>query len=184
MHKFETDRLVLRNFSNEDVHGLFEYTENPRVNCFLSDKNSTLEEAKLKVHKRSGDDSYIAVALKESNELIGELFCMKEDPDTYSVGWHFNDKYEGKGYASESAQALFKYLFTKKEARRIYAYVEDDNLRSQKLLEKLGMRKEGYFIEFISFTKNEDGTPKYENTFQYALLKKEWLALHSTITTI
>jgi hypothetical protein len=30
-------------------------------------------------------------------------------------------------------------------------------------------------MEFISFVKNEDGTPKYENTFQYALLKKEWL---------
>ena len=50
--------------------------------------------------------------------------------------------------------------------RRLYAYVEDDNYRSQKLCEKLGMRKEGYFLEFISFTK-------YENTFQYALLKKE-----------
>ncbi len=63
----------------------------------------------------------------------------------------------------------------KEEARRLYAYVEDDNCRSQKLCERLGMRKEGYFLEFISFTVHEDGTPKYENTYQYALLKKEWL---------
>lgn len=177
MLRFETDRLILRNFSTEDAQGLFEYTVYPRVNCFLSDKNSTLEEAKLTAGTRSNDDTYIAVALKESNELIGELFCMKEDPDTYSVGWHFNDKYEGKGYASESAQALLKYLFTEQDARRVYAYVEDDNLRSQKLLEKLGMRKEGCFIEFISFTNHEDGTPKYENTFQYAMLKREWIEL-------
>lgn len=181
MLKFETDRLILRNFATEDAQGLLEYTENPRVNCFLIDKNSSFEEALLKVKKRSWDNTYIAVALKESNQLIGELFLMKEDPDTYSVGWHLNEKYEGKGYATESAQALLRYLFTEKDARRVYAYVEDDNLRSQKLLEKLGMRKEGCFIEYISFTKNEDGTPKYENTFQYAMLKREWLELTSNL---
>jgi hypothetical protein len=36
------------------------------------------------------------------------------------------------------------------------------------------MRREAYYIEFISFVKNPDGTPKYENTFEYAILKKEW----------
>ena len=52
--------------------------------------------------------------------------------------------------------------------------MEDDNLRSQKLCERLGMRREGLFMEFISFVSNADGTPKYENTYLYALLKKEW----------
>ena len=42
------------------------------------------------------------------------------------------------------------------------------------LCEKLGMRREGLFKEFVSFVKNEDGSPKYENTYQYAILKKEW----------
>ena len=40
--------------------------------------------------------------------------------------------------------------------------------------EKLGMRQEGLFKEFISFVKNPDGTPHYDNTYQYAILKKEW----------
>jgi hypothetical protein len=35
------------------------------------------------------------------------------------------------------------------------------------------MRKEGEFKQFISFIKNPDGTPHYENTFQFAILKKE-----------
>ena len=52
--------------------------------------------------------------------------------------------------------------------------MEDDNLRSQKLCERLGMRREGLFMEFISFVDNTDGTPRYENTCIYALLKKEW----------
>ena len=53
-------------------------------------------------------------------------------------------------------------------------YTEDYNLSSQHLCEKLGMRREGMFLEFISFVNNPDGTPRYENTVQYAILKKEW----------
>lgn len=175
MKKIETDRLLLRNFSKADSQALLEYLANPRVSCFLEDKVHTIEEAALKIQKRKKDDSFVAVCLKGSDYLIGEIFYLKEDPDTYSIGWHFNAQYEGKGYASESVKTFLKYLFTQKGARRVYAYVEEDNYKSQKLCEKLGMRKEGRFVEFISFTKYEDGTPKYENTLQYALLKKEWI---------
>lgn len=175
MQEINTNRLILRNFVENDAQGMLDYLVNPRVNCFLDERITTLSEAIDSANTKSQDDSHIAVCLKENGDLIGDLFCMKEDPDTYSVGWNFNQKYEGRGYASESAEALLQYLFTQKEARRIYAYVEDDNYKSQKLCEKLGMRKEGCFLEFISFTKYDDGTPKYENTLQYALLKKEWL---------
>ncbi|PQP83385.1 GNAT family N-acetyltransferase [Paenibacillus sp. PCH8] len=180
MHSLETNRLILRNFTATDAQGLLEYTANPRVNCFMDHNVLTLEDAAAEVEKRSRDDSHIAVCLKDSNELIGELFGMKEerDSDTYSIGWNFNARFEGKGYASESANAFIEHLFTQQGVRRLYAYVEDDNFRSQKLSEKLGMRQEGCFMEFVSFVKYEDGTPKYENTFQYALLKKEWLAQH------
>lgn len=68
-------------------------------------------------------------------------------------------------------------MFNDKKARRIFAYVEETNIRSQKLCERLGMRKEGCFMEFISFTQNTDGTPKYENTLQYAVLNKEWKSM-------
>ncbi|WP_176585799.1 GNAT family N-acetyltransferase [Priestia megaterium] len=175
MKKIETDRLLLRNFSKEDSHGLLEYLANPRVNCFLEDKVHTIEEAASQIQKRKKDDSFVAVCLKDSDYLIGEIFYLKEDPDTYSIGWHFNAEYEGKGYASESVKAFLKYLFGQLDARRVYAYVEEDNYKSQKLCETLEMRKEGCFVEFISFTTYEDGTPKYENTLQYALLKKEWM---------
>jgi hypothetical protein len=36
------------------------------------------------------------------------------------------------------------------------------------------MRREGLFMEFVSFINNPDGTPLYENTVQYAILKREW----------
>jgi RimJ/RimL family protein N-acetyltransferase len=94
--------------------------------------------------------------------------------DTFSPCWMLNPEYHGKGYAYEAAHAFFDYLFNEKGARRIYAYTEDYNLASQKLCEKLGMRREGLFMEFVSFVKDEDGNPIYENTCQYAILKKEW----------
>ena len=78
-----------------------------------------------------------------------------------------NESYQGNGYA-------FDYLFFEKGARRIYAYTEDYNLSSQHLCEKLGMRREGLFLEFVSFVNNPDGTTLYENTMQYAILKREW----------
>jgi RimJ/RimL family protein N-acetyltransferase len=67
---------------------------------------------------------------------VGHLFADNSgepDPHTWSVGWHFNPQYEGQGFATASVSALFTYLFTQKEARRLYAYVEDYNLPSQKL---------------------------------------------------
>ncbi len=60
-------------------------------------------------------------------------------------------------------------------ARRIYVCVEDYNISSQRLCEKLGMRQEGLFKEFISFINNPDGTPLLENTMQFIILKKEWI---------
>jgi RimJ/RimL family protein N-acetyltransferase len=113
------------------------------------------------------------VCLKDTDSIIGDVFAGKERGDTYSVGWNFNLKYGQKGYATEAATALFNYLFST-DARRLYAFVEDDNIPSQKLSERLGMRREGLFVEFVSFINNEDGTPHYENTYQYALLKREW----------
>lgn len=64
------------------------------------------------------------------------------------------------------------HLFKQRNIRHIYAYVKEDNLASQKLCQKLGMRQEGLFKEFITFINTEDGTPIFENIMQYAILKK------------
>ena len=94
--------------------------------------------------------------------------------DTFSPCWMLHPAYQGKGYAFEAAKAFFDYLFYQKGARRIYAYTEDYNLPSQNLCKKLGMRQEGLFMEFVSFVNDAEGNPIYENTMQWAILKKEW----------
>ena len=180
----ETDRLILRPFRDGDEADLYGYLKTPMVNCFACMKLNSLDEAEAAVQERAEDpEFYFAIVLKETGKVIGEINAHAEATapdekeaarDTFSPCWMLNSAFHGNGYAHEAAKAFFDYLFIEKNARRIYAYTEDYNLASQRLCEKLGMRREGFFREFVSFVKNPDGTPLYENTIQYAILKKEW----------
>ena len=183
----ETARLLLRPFQPGDESDLYEYLRAPMVHCFACMKLNSLEEAREAVAQRANEPHpYFAIVLKEIGKVIGEIDAAPErtapddasPADTFSPCWMLNPAYHGQGYAYEAAHAFFDYLFREKAARRIYAYTEDDNLPSQRLCEKLGMRREGLFREFVSFICDADGQPIYENTLQYAILKKEWLAMH------
>lgn len=186
----ETKRLFLRPFQESDAEDVYEYRKEPLVNCFACMKLNSLEEAKLAIQKKPEDHSIcFAIVLKSTGKVIGEIELHPESSqpdlqenaniDTYSPCWMLNKGYHGKGYAYEAAYAVFDWLFREKGARRIYAYTEDYNLASQRLCEKLGMRREGVFLEFVTFVNNPDGTPHYENTVQYAILKKEWNRNHA-----
>ncbi len=182
----ETERLLLRPFTEEDAADVYEYRKAPLVNCFACMKLNSVAEAREELRKRAEaqEGVCLAVALKENGRVIGELEAHPESSqpdrmentvcDTYSPCWMLHPDYHGKGYACEAAHAFFDWLFREKGARRIYAYTEDYNLPSQRLCEKLGMRREGVFMEFVSFVNAPDGSPVYENTVQYAILKKEW----------
>ena len=185
MEMLKTERLILRPLLEADAEDVFEYRKEPLVNCFACMKLNSPEEARLAIQKRLEDHSVcFAIVLKDTGKVIGEIELhpessqpdMPEDAsaDTYSPCWMLNKDYHGRGYAYEAAYAVFDWLFRKKGARRIFAYTEDYNRASQHLCEKLGMRREGVFLEFVTFVNNPDGTPLYENTIQYAILKKEW----------
>ena len=182
MTMITTERLILRPFTENDAADAFEYLNEPLVHCFACMKVNSLEEARKAVLERANDgEYYFAIVLRENGKVIGEIDAMPETTapeqecaDTFSPCWMLNPAYHGKGYAYEAAQAFFDYLFFEKGARRIYAYTEDDNLPSQKLCKKLGMRREGLFMEFVTFVDDAEGNPIYENTYQYAILKKEW----------
>lgn len=185
MQSIETTRLIMRNFQAGDEAKLFEYLHAPTSSCFFDLKLENLEAARNEVSKRAGNDGSIAVCLKDTGRLIGDLFWHSDDEgreqsgapsraDTFSVGWNFNPRFGGKGYALEASRALCNNLFGNRGARRIYAYVEDHNAPSRRLCEKLGMREEGLFLEYISFQNDSAGHPIYENTMQYAILAREW----------
>lgn len=179
MNTIETGRLYLRNFRPGDAADLFAYLHRPTASCFFSMALPDMEAAEDETRRRSSDDEHIAVCLKATGRVIGDVFAVPED-DTFSIGWNFNPEFGGRGYALEAAHALLDYLFTTQNARRLYAYVEDHNRPSRRLCERLGMRMEGMFVEFVSFMNDAEGRPIYENTAQYAILRKEWSALKNT----
>ena len=180
----ETERLILRPFKESDAADLFEYLNKPMVNCFADMKINSMQEAEEEARMRMNDEFYLEITTNDTGKVIGEIFAHPEDEpgnehleefcDTYSPCWMLNPNYHGRGYAYGDAYVFVDYLFAQKGARRLYAYTEDYNIASQKLCEKLGMRREGLFLEFISFVNDENGNPIYENTYQYAILKKEW----------
>lgn len=184
MQIIETERLILRPFREGDAADLFAYLRAPTAPCFLSLKLADLAEAEAEVRKRAVDEGSVAICLKQTGQVIGDLFGGagdEEEDGTASVGWHLNPQFGGRGYAFEAAKALFDHLFRVKGFRRLYAYVEDHNTPSQRLCEKLGMRREGVFIEFVSFTNDDAGNPIYENTMQYAILRREWMSGASAV---
>lgn len=170
----ETEHLIIRDFQKKDAAGLLEYLSHPRVNCFVGDRLCSEESALAYISNSPKDMLRYAVCLKEDDSIIGDVFALREYTDTSSVGWHFNQRFEGKGLAYEAATGLLDYLFHNIGARRIYGFVEDDNRRSKRLCERLGMRHEGCMKEFISFVCHPDGAPRYEDTCIYAILNKEW----------
>ena len=173
--RIETERLCIRNYESKDAEGLLELLAHPRVNCFADLKFCTIAEAHKHIAEANPKFDF-AVCLKETDAFIGILDGKSDEEDTFSPCWNFLPEYCGKGYATEAARVYFEYLFNGIGMRRLYAYTEDDNIPSQNVCRKLGMRHEGTFVEFISFVNNPDGTPRYENTLQYAILNKEWNA--------
>lgn len=184
---FETDRLIVRNFRSGDAADLFGYLHRPSARCFLSLAVANLAAAKAETVKRSLNDDYLAIWLKTDNRVIGDVFAIAEpldyiDPsDIFSVGWNINPQFGSMGYAQEAAEGLLKNLFTERNARRLYAYVDDGNTASERLCQRLGMRQEGVFREFVSFVKDEHGAPIFEDTKQYAILASEWISLCRTL---
>lgn len=63
----ETERLILRPFTDNDAEDVFEYLNEPSVNCFACMKLNSLDEAKAEMKKRVGEtEYYFAITLKET----------------------------------------------------------------------------------------------------------------------
>jgi len=192
MSQVETKRLLLRPFRESDAADVLEYLSGPLPHCFVGLKLNNLDEVRAEVVKRSSETEYcFAIVLKETGRVIGEIDALPSNyeppmlysrettrppPDTFTPCLILNAAHQGSGYAYEATYAFFDYLFTQKGARRIYTYVDDYNVRSRHLCEKMGLRREGLFREFVSFVNDAEGKPVYEDTIQYAILKQEWMA--------
>lgn len=174
MKNIVSERLVIRRFEKGDWQDLYEYLSDEEVVKFEPYDIYSEEQAKEEAINRSNNECFYAVCLKESGKVIGNLYFGKGDFDTWELGYVFNRKYQGNGYAIESSKAIIDYAFESLGARRIIALCSDKNEHSWKLLERLGMRREGLFLQNVSFKTDTTGQPIWFDSYEYAILKSEW----------
>ena len=174
MEPITTERLLLRSFQNEDGQDLYEYLSDPNVVAFEPYEVYTREQAMEEAKNRADMECFIAVCLKDSGKLIGNIYLQKGEFDTWELGYVFNASYHGKGYATEAAKSMVHKAFYDWGARRIVAMCNPLNKPSWHLLERLGMRREGTLLQNIYFKCDTEGNPIWLDTYEYAILKEEW----------
>jgi [ribosomal protein S5]-alanine N-acetyltransferase len=166
----ETDRLIICGFKKEEWKDVYVYTSDPIVMEYIPEGVFSENDAKEFIEKNIGEKAQkYAVILRNEIRLIGHMAFHKWFGDhTYEIGWVFNKDYHNKGYATEAARALLKYGFEEMKLHRIIATCQPDNPPSYRVMEKIGMRREGYFKKCI---KRDTG---WWDEYFYAILDEEW----------
>lgn len=165
----ETKRLILRRYNADDFNDLYEYLSDNEVVKFEPYKAMTAEETKDNLKWRIETDEMIAVELKENHKMIGNVYLGKRDFNSLEIGYVFNRKYWGNGYAKESCEALVQYSFHN-GTHRIFAECDPDNENSWRLLEAIGFEREAHLKQNVYFWTDEQGNPIWKDTYIYAKL--------------
>ncbi|PFF17917.1 GNAT family N-acetyltransferase [Bacillus anthracis] len=165
----EAERLLIRKFEFKDWEAVHEYTSDSNVMKYIPEGVFTEEDTRNFVNKNMGENAKnFPVILIDENILIGHIVFHKYFGEhTYEIGWVFNSKYFNKGYASEAAQATLKYGFKEMKLHRIIATCQPENTSSYRVMEKIGMRREGYFKKCIPHGN------EWWDEYYYAILEEE-----------
>jgi RimJ/RimL family protein N-acetyltransferase len=182
-HPLETDRLLLRPFVAEDFDALLAIHTRAEVARYLywepmseSDVRAALERTIGQTAIRAERENLsLAVVLKATSELIGDctLFHLSSRHRQGEIGFAFHPDHHGRGYATEAARLLLRLAFEELDLHRVIGRLEARNTASARLLERLGMRQEAHFVE-NEFVKGE-----WQSELVFAVLAREWRALHT-----
>jgi len=144
--RLETERLLLRWFTLDDVDVFYELGTNPQVIRYLGNQplasldvaREALAAAPLKDYATYGYGRFACV-WKQTGRVVG--FCgPKFLPDTRDVdlGYRFLPNFWGMGLATESALAVIDYARRQLGVLRLVGWVHSDNVASARVLTKLG----------------------------------------------
>ncbi len=150
----ETPRLILRQWRDTDYLPFAEMSANPEVMRYfpkvLTRAESDVYIDKLKAIIEKQGWGFWAVELKQTQQLIG-LVGLHDQPTQFSfspcveIGWRLDQVYWGKGYATEAAQAVLHLAFRRLKLQKVVSFTALENLKSEGLMRKIGMRKVNEF---------------------------------------
>ncbi|MEP1096575.1 MAG: GNAT family N-acetyltransferase [Cyclobacteriaceae bacterium] len=149
-----TKRLSICKATLRDSSFIFELLNSPNWIEFIGDRGiNTIEDAEAYI-ENSLISSYTTlgfglykVTLRENGQAVGISGFLKRDylehPD---LGFATLPEFEGRGYSFEAADALMKFGMQELELKTIYAITSHENLASQNLLAKLGLKAKGIVL--------------------------------------
>jgi len=141
----ETDRLLLRKFTENDIDAVYRMRSDADLMRFIREPQTNRAEAESWVNLISSrweteKVGFCAVIEKSSNEFVGwcGLWRLKETNET-EVGYALIEDFRGKGYAAEAAEAFLVYGFETLDLKEIVAVARPENSASRRVMERVGM---------------------------------------------
>lgn len=147
----ETDRLILRHQVPADLNDLWALYQDPEIIKYIPDAPRSREEAREELewhmngHPKFPELGLWATIHKETGKFIGRcglLPCTIDGQDEVEVAYTIAREYWGQGLATEAAQGILNYGFGKLNLSRLICLPVPENIASQKVAEKIGMRFE------------------------------------------
>jgi RimJ/RimL family protein N-acetyltransferase len=175
-----SDRIALRRFVPADLTVFVRYRSDPEVARYQtwdapyprSSGERFISEQAEQHPDTAAEWFQYAMVLRSTNELIGDCASGTDanDPRIAEIGFTVRPEFQGHGYATEGAGALIGYLFGERGKHRLTARCDARNDASVRVLERLGMRREGHLRE-STWVKGE-----WTDDLLYAMLDYEWAA--------
>lgn len=147
----ETKRLILRHLVMDDLDELYALYRDPEITRYIPDAPRSREEAQEELewhmhgHPRHPELGLWATIHKETGKFIGRCGLLPWEIDgqqEVEVAYTIARAYWRQGLGSEAAQAILQYGFEKLNLSRLICLVDEENIASQKVAEKMGMRFE------------------------------------------
>jgi len=154
-----TDRLLLRELQPTDAEAMFAMDSNPNVHRYLwNTPSQAIEEtistiAMVREQYATHSIGRFAVVLKETNEFIGwagiKFVTVPENGHVnfYDFGYRLDEKFWGKGYATEASVAWLDYGFKEMNIATMCAYAQQENGALNRILQKIGMQLKQQYVE-------------------------------------
>lgn len=149
MKILKTERLVLRTWQEKDLEPFAAMNQDPKVmecfpNCLTLPETHAMIERFTK-HIAQHGFGLFACELTESKEFMGFVglnipTITAHFTPCVEVGWRLAARFWDKGFATEAAKAVLQLGFNEYQLKEIVAFTAEQNKRSRRVMEKLGMQ--------------------------------------------
>jgi RimJ/RimL family protein N-acetyltransferase len=171
-------RVLLRRFGRADAAALARYRTVPEVARYqswgapypLAAAEQLIGQLMREHPDTPGQWYQFAVTLRSTGELIGDCGALPlaADPRIAEIGFTTAPGHQGHGYGTEAVLLLLGYLFSERHKHRVSATCDARNTASARLLERVGMQREGHLRE-STWAKGE-----WTDDLLFGMLDREW----------